>query len=154
MYLVRIIFHPKGGGFKEFYFSREYLSVNLSPRSLPAKEGGELGKETNRLTPLPLISGDSLGMKLPFNLSCPCTLLVATAGFSLSSISPHMIKQVANIFFQVEGRAAFGEGAGQVWLETLRCTGEEGNITLCAHSGWGVSSCGHWRDAGVTCTGS
>ena len=119
------------------------------------RRGESLGRRLIGSRPPPTLrGGDSLGMRLPFNLSCPCTLLVAIAGFSLSSISPHMIKQVANIFFQVEGRAAFGEGAGQVWLETLRCTGEEGNITLCAHSGWGVSSCGHSRDAGVTCTGS
>ena len=113
MYLVRIIFHPKGGGFKEFYFSREYLSINLSPRSLPAKEGGELGKETNRLTPLPLISGDSLRRRLPFNLSCPCTLLLAIAGFSLSSISPHMIKQVANLFFRWRGGQHLVRGRGK-----------------------------------------
>ena len=153
MYLVRIIFHPKGGGFKEFYFSREYLSISLSPRSLPAKEGGELGKETNWLPASPHSPWRGQpGNEATFQFEL--SLLLAIAGFSLSSISPHMIKQVANIFFQVEGRAAFGEGAGQVWLETLRCTGEEGNITLCAHSGWGVSSCGHSRDAGVTCTGS
>ena len=53
MYLVRIIFHPEGDGFKEFYFSREYLSISLSPRSLPAKEGGELEKETNWLPASP-----------------------------------------------------------------------------------------------------
>ena len=114
MYLVRIIFHPEGDGFKEFYFSREYLSISLSPRSLPAKEGESLGRRLIGSRPLPtLCSRDSLGMRLPFNLSCPCTLFLAIAGFSLSSISPHMIKQVANLFFRWRGGQHLVRGRGK-----------------------------------------
>ena len=47
--------------------------------------------------------------------------------------------------------AAFGQATGQIWLNNVRCFGNEKSISQCSHQGWGVENCGHSRDAGVVC---
>ena len=50
--------------------------------------------------------------------------------------------------------AFYGKGNGQIWLQDLRCNGNESNIGDCPHNGWGNTlSCSHSKDAGVKCNG-
>ena len=48
--------------------------------------------------------------------------------------------------------AAFGRGEGQIWMDDVRCTGDESSLTECGHRGWGIENCGHGEDAGAVCT--
>ncbi|CAH1245085.1 DMBT1 [Branchiostoma lanceolatum] len=50
-----------------------------------------------------------------------------------------------------ESAAAFGEGAGPIWVDDAACTGYETRLTKCGHTGWNASSCDHSQDAGVVC---
>nr|XP_044997647.1 deleted in malignant brain tumors 1 protein-like [Jaculus jaculus] len=50
------------------------------------------------------------------------------------------------------GKAHFGEGTGNIFLDNLQCAGMEHFLGQCAHSGWLEHNCGHHEDAGVICS--
>ncbi|NWS10053.1 DMBT1 protein, partial [Pachyramphus minor] len=52
------------------------------------------------------------------------------------------------------GAAHFGAGPGPVWLDGLRCVGNETNITQCPGNTWGPHTCEHLDRAGVVCSGN
>ncbi|XP_030582252.1 pancreatic secretory granule membrane major glycoprotein GP2-like [Archocentrus centrarchus] len=47
--------------------------------------------------------------------------------------------------------AAFGVGSGPIWLDDVRCVGNELSVTDCRHNGLGVHNCVHNEDASVIC---
>ena len=50
--------------------------------------------------------------------------------------------------------AGFGQGSGSIWLNSVTCTGNEQTLMSCGHLGVGsTSSCYHYEDAGVRCSG-
>ncbi|XP_058552037.1 putative DMBT1-like protein [Neofelis nebulosa] len=51
------------------------------------------------------------------------------------------------------GKAHFGPGSGDIFLDNLQCSGVERSLGQCAHSGWSEHNCGHHEDAGVICSG-
>ena len=46
----------------------------------------------------------------------------------------------------------FGEGAGQIWLDNLQCSGSEMSLDNCTHRGWGVHNCDHSEDVSILCS--
>ncbi|XP_037373120.1 soluble scavenger receptor cysteine-rich domain-containing protein SSC5D [Talpa occidentalis] len=51
------------------------------------------------------------------------------------------------------GGAFFGEGAGPVLLDDLRCRGNESALRFCPARPWGQHDCHHREDAGAVCDG-
>lgn len=48
----------------------------------------------------------------------------------------------------------FGDGSGPIFLDDVRCTGNETNLGQCHHLGLSVHNCGHHEDAGAVCSGT
>ncbi|XP_031574161.1 deleted in malignant brain tumors 1 protein-like [Actinia tenebrosa] len=47
--------------------------------------------------------------------------------------------------------AAYGQGAGPIWMDDVRCSGSESSLFQCEHKELEEHSCGHYHDAGVAC---
>ena len=47
--------------------------------------------------------------------------------------------------------AAFGQGTGLIWLDDVKCVGNEPSISHCNHLELGAHNCRHYKDAGVVC---
>ena len=39
-----------------------------------------------------------------------------------------------------------------IWLDSIHCTGNETNLGLCPHPGFGIENCLHFQDSGVYCS--
>ena len=48
-------------------------------------------------------------------------------------------------------RATFGAGTGQIWMDDVRCAGDEERLADCEFRGWGSHNCRHSEDAGASC---
>ena len=48
-------------------------------------------------------------------------------------------------------QARFGAGSGPIWMDNLRCVGDEARLADCPFNGWGEHNCGHDEDAGAVC---
>ena len=46
----------------------------------------------------------------------------------------------------------FGRTWGPIWMDFVRCRGDESSLEKCGHTGWGLVNCSHGNDAGVVCT--
>ncbi|XP_072102804.1 scavenger receptor cysteine-rich domain-containing protein DMBT1-like [Mobula birostris] len=76
-------------------------------------------------------------------------------GRSWNTIAADVVCRVLNCGTSesVTTDASYGEGTGKIWLDGVKCNGTEPALDQCAASPWGVNSCSHAEDAGVSCTG-
>ena len=56
-----------------------------------------------------------------------------------------------DVLSTVQCCSLFGSGTGRIFLQDVRCRGDEPDITMCSHKGWGVTTCSHQDDVGVIC---
>ncbi|XP_012410567.1 deleted in malignant brain tumors 1 protein [Trichechus manatus latirostris] len=52
------------------------------------------------------------------------------------------------------GKAHFGRGSGDIFLDKIQCSGSENHLGQCPSSAWSDHNCGHHEDAGVICSGN
>ncbi|XP_019636799.1 PREDICTED: deleted in malignant brain tumors 1 protein-like [Branchiostoma belcheri] len=52
---------------------------------------------------------------------------------------------------QVRNDAYFGQGTGPIYMDDLRCDGNETSLFSCSYAGWTINDCDHGQDAGVVC---
>ncbi len=56
-----------------------------------------------------------------------------------------------DLALEAPGGARFGIGAGQIWMDDLRCTGDEDRLVDCTFPGFGLHECTHQQDASAVC---
>ncbi|XP_042298624.1 scavenger receptor cysteine-rich domain-containing group B protein isoform X2 [Sceloporus undulatus] len=49
------------------------------------------------------------------------------------------------------GEARYGQGTGYIFLDNLKCKGNEASLLRCSHIRWNVHNCDHSEDAGALC---
>ncbi|XP_039190583.1 scavenger receptor cysteine-rich domain-containing group B protein isoform X3 [Crotalus tigris] len=49
------------------------------------------------------------------------------------------------------GEAQYGQGKGYIFLDNLKCKGDEMSLLRCSHIRWNVHNCDHSEDAGALC---
>uniref|UniRef100_A0A674I8S3 Scavenger receptor cysteine rich family member with 4 domains n=1 Tax=Terrapene triunguis TaxID=2587831 RepID=A0A674I8S3_9SAUR len=49
------------------------------------------------------------------------------------------------------GEARYGPGTGYIFLDNLKCKGDEPSLLRCSHIRWNVHNCDHSEDAGALC---
>ncbi|ETE72592.1 Scavenger receptor cysteine-rich type 1 protein, partial [Ophiophagus hannah] len=49
------------------------------------------------------------------------------------------------------GEAQYGQGKGHIFLDNLKCKGDETSLLRCSHIRWNVHNCDHSEDAGALC---
>ncbi|XP_052259358.1 deleted in malignant brain tumors 1 protein-like, partial [Dreissena polymorpha] len=58
-----------------------------------------------------------------------------------------------NLFVPVGVSSAnYGQGTGPIWLDEVRCNGNESSLSYCRAINWGEHNCGHHNDVGVDCS--
>ena len=56
-----------------------------------------------------------------------------------------------NLGPEAHGKAYFGQGYGDIYLENVQCNGSESSLEDCPASDPGLYDCHHSEDAGVKC---
>ena len=61
-------------------------------------------------------------------------------------------RQLGYVSGVAHGSATFGRGEDPIHLDDVECVGDEREIGICPHIGWGSHNCGHGEDVGVVCS--
>lgn len=46
---------------------------------------------------------------------------------------------------------SFGSGIGPIWMDDVKCIGNESSLLLCNRADLGVKDCAHLEDSGIVC---
>ena len=72
-------------------------------------------------------------------------------GYREATVICRMLNYSAAVY--AVGYAHFGQANSSfpIWMDSVKCRGDEKTIAACRHDGWGTHDCSHSEDAGVVC---
>ncbi|KAJ0005758.1 hypothetical protein NQD34_015652 [Periophthalmus magnuspinnatus] len=112
----------------------------------PAGSPGEKGSQAAQAQTVRLVPGPSRGHVEVLYSGVWGTV----CDDSFDNLDARVICKMLGYQSALTNYAASG-GSGKIWLDELRCTGQETDIFACPHAGIGTNNCDHSEDAGVQC---
>ncbi|XP_051543860.1 deleted in malignant brain tumors 1 protein-like [Myxocyprinus asiaticus] len=76
---------------------------------------------------------------------------VCDNGWDLSDAAVVCREMGCGAVVEAKSGAYFGQGSGSIWMTDVNCAGDESTLRSCESRKWGVTDCGHSKDAGVIC---
>ncbi|XP_051748214.1 deleted in malignant brain tumors 1 protein-like [Ctenopharyngodon idella] len=76
---------------------------------------------------------------------------VCDDGWDLSDAAVVCREMGCRNVIEAKSESYYGQGSGQIWMDDVKCAGNESSLRHCRTSGWGIHDCGHHKDAGVIC---
>lgn len=72
-------------------------------------------------------------------------------GFREATVICRMLNYSSAVYAVRYAYFGAGNSSYPIWLDNVKCRGDEHTIAACTHQGWNDHNCGHYEDAGVIC---
>ena len=72
-------------------------------------------------------------------------------GFREATVVCRMLNYSAAVYAVRYAYFGAGNSSYPIWLDNVKCRGDEKSIAACRHNGWNTHDCQHSEDAGVVC---
>lgn len=72
-------------------------------------------------------------------------------GFREATVVCRMLNYSAAVHAVRYAYYGAGNSSFPIWMDNVKCRGDEQTIAACRHNGWNTNDCNHYEDAGVVC---
>jgi len=109
----------------------------------------DVNNSTTSVTPVRLVGGSSLRGRLEILHNGGWGTV---CGDFFSTVETRVVCRMLGFASGTKiDNSNYTTSAGPIWLDDVRCSGAERDISECSHSGWAVHNCQHREDVAISC---